>query len=201
MGKIVQFGKYKRGVKMCKVLKSIQGKTADEILRTYGENDSIPIDLEKLLLNIGISALPFDFSNIEDKSNINRGDMLGAVVADGDDAVIFYRMDDSLNRQRFTIAHELAHCCLHAVTDDNPHVEFRRSEKEDEHEQEANIFAGSLLIPLNKLREIYMKLPVPRSTILASKFAVSTNVMEARLNHLKISYFDKDGNAVEYANE
>uniref|UniRef100_UPI004055F2D7 ImmA/IrrE family metallo-endopeptidase n=1 Tax=Acetatifactor sp. TaxID=1872090 RepID=UPI004055F2D7 len=204
MGKMIQFRRdtYKRGVDMCKVIKNIQGKSADEILRAYRKDDSIPIDLEALLLNLGISALPFDFSNIEHNNDVDEGDILGAVVANGDDAVILYRMDDSLNRQRFTIAHELAHCCLHSVDDNMPHVEFRWNvEEENEHEREANVFAGALLIPLHKLQEVYMNLPIPRSTILASKFAVSVNVMEARLNYLKISYYNKDGEAVVYANE
>ena len=204
MGKVIQFNRYirKEGVNMCKVLKDIQGKTADEILRTYGQDNSIPVNLNQLLLNIGISALPLDFTELETTIGSKQGDILGLVMSKGDKAAIFYKKDDTLNRQRFTIAHELAHCCLHSLVDNKPHIEFRMNEQEkDSREKEADIFAGKLLIPLNKLKEVYMGLAVPSSVTLASKFAVSINVMEARLNYLKISYFNKDGQAVLYGTE
>ena len=187
---------------MCKVLKSIHGKTADEILKKYGQDDSIPVNLNMLLLNIGLSALPFDFTEYENKIGVPKGNVLGLVVSKGDNAAIFYKQDDTLNRQRFTIAHELAHCCLGFTDGNKPHIEFRLNEYDkDEHERTADIFAGQLLIPLKKLREVYLDLAIPDSVTLASKFAVSINVMEARLNHLKVSHFNKDGQAVVYENE
>ena len=72
--------------------------------------------------------------------------------------------------------------------------------QKDQHEKEADIFAGQLLVPLKRLQEVYLKLAVPSSITLASKFAVSVNVMEARLDYLKISYFNKDGQAIAYEN-
>lgn len=47
---------------MCKKLKNIQGKTAEEILNIYGQDG-----FNQLLLNIGISALPLDLKPIEKK--------------------------------------------------------------------------------------------------------------------------------------
>lgn len=185
---------------MCKVLKNIQGKTAEEILRKYGQDSSVPINLNQLLINIGISALPLDFTELEKEIGSKKGDILGLVMTKGEKAAIFYKKDDTLNRQRFTIAHELAHCCIDKK--EYPHVEFRLNEQEkDESENRADTFAGELLIPLNRLREVYMNLAVPTSIILANKFAVPVNVMEARLNYLKVSYYDKDGKAVVYRNE
>jgi Zn-dependent peptidase ImmA (M78 family) len=203
MGKIVKFSRhtYREGVNMCKVLKDIQGKTADMILKEYGQDDSIPVNLNQLLLNIGISALPLDFTDLEKEIDCPQGDILGLVLSKGEKAAIFYKKDDTLNRQRFTIAHELAHCCLHTVEYDKPHVEFRMNDSQkDQHEKEADIFAGQLLVPLKRLQEVYLKLAVPSSITLASKFAVSVNVMEARLDYLKISYFNKDGQAIAYEN-
>ncbi len=187
---------------MCRVLKSIQGKTADMILKEYGQDGSIPVNLNQLLLNIGISALPMDFTDLEKEVNCQQGDILGLVLSKEEKAAIYYKKDDTLNRQRFTIAHELAHCCLHIVEYDKPHVEFRINDlQKDQHEKEADIFAGQLLIPLSKLHEVYLSLAVPSSITLASKFAVSINVMEARLDHLQISYFNKNGQAITYGNE
>lgn len=183
---------------MCKILKKIHNKTADELLKEYGVYDSIPIDLEKLSTEIGISVMPVDFTSLEKKIN-KHGDILGLVLTAGDNAAIFYRESDSLNRRRFTIAHELAHCCYVDPSTKEPHIEYRIDESEkDEFERNMDIFAGELLIPLKKLKEIYLSLSVPSSRILAKKFQVSVKVMEARLNHLKISHYNNKGEAIVY---
>lgn len=198
LNKIVYFSKYAKedGV-MCKILKKIHGKTAEELLVEYGVYDTLPIDLEKLAKSIGISVLPMDFSVLEKK--LNKKDILGLVLTAGDDAAIFYRNTDSFNRIRFTIAHEIAHCCHLDPSTKEPHIEYRIDEKDkDTYEKDMDIFAGKLLIPLKKLKEVYMSLSLPTSTILAEKFAVSIKVMEARLNYLKISHYDSKGNAVIY---
>lgn len=110
-------------------------------------------------------------------------------------AVIFYRKGDPITRQRFTIAHELAHCCLHNDQNNFKHIEFE-TENKDKCEQDAGIFSGELLVPLNKLEEAYRELTYISSPILASKFGVSISFMETWLNQLGISYFDKRGKAV-----
>lgn len=105
-------------------------------------------------------------------------------------------------KQTFTIAHELAHCCLHIKDYDRPHIEFRLADEEkDRKEKDADIFAGELLIPLKRLRKVYTDLTVPTSSALASSFVVSISVMEARLDYLKISYYNQDGQAVIYGND
>lgn len=186
---------------MCKVIKKIRNKSADEILNLYDQSNSVPVDLPKLLMRIGISALPYDFTELEQDAGREKGDILGFLLTKKDRAAIFFRADDSINRQRFTIAHELAHCCLHIDDYDRPHIEFRLTDEEkDQKEKDADIFAGKLLIPLNRLRKVYMDLPVPTSSALASRFAVSVSVMEARLNYLKISYYNQDGQAIVYGN-
>ena len=187
---------------MCKILKNIQGKTAEEILKEYGQDSSIPVNLNQLLLNMGVSALPYDFTVAEENSGLQRGDILGLVMSKGDNVAILYKKDDTLNRQRFTIAHEIAHCCLSTHEFENLHIEFRMNEQEKTaHEIEADIFAGKLLIPLEKLQEVYLNLVVPSSTALARKFGVSVNVMEARLDYLKISYYNNKGQAIVYGDE
>lgn len=74
-------------------------------------------------------------------------------------------------------------------------------QEKTEHEIEADIFAGKLLTPLEKLQEVYLNLAVPSSTTLARKFGVSVNVMEARLDYLKISYYNNKGQAIVYGDE
>lgn len=180
---------------MCRIIEKLHGKTPEELLIEYGVYDTLPIDLDKLAKNIGISVIPMNFSNIEKK--LKKKDILGLVMTDGDNAAIFYRETDSINRIRFTIAHELAHCCILDPSKNKLHIEYRSDEVEkDDKEKEMDIFAGKLLIPVKKLKEVYMSIPFQSSIVLAKEFAVSVNVMEARLNYLKVSYYNSKGKPV-----
>lgn len=182
---------------MCKTLEKIHGKTPDELLMEYGIYDTIPIDLERLVKSIGISVLPMDFTKLERR--LKRNDILGLVLTSGNDAAIFYRGTDSINRIRFTIAHELAHCCNIDPNNNEPHIEYRLDEKDkDADEKNMDIFAGQLLIPFHKLKEEYMKMNLPNSVDLAKKFQVSVSVMEARLDYLKISYYSENMEPIFY---
>lgn len=198
-GNIIQFSffKKKQVVHMCEILEKIHGKTAEELLKEYGVYDTVPIDLVKLARSIGISVLPMDFTKLEKK--LDTKNILGLVLTHGNNAAIFYRRSDSINRIRFTIAHELAHCCFLDPNTKEPHIEYRIDEEDkDDNEKQMDIFAGKLLIPLNKLKEVYMKLSLPTSSALADAFNVSIKVMEARLNYLEISHYNSKGEPVFY---
>lgn len=200
MNNIIYFRKFtkeKGGVIMCPPIDRVYGKTPMELLKEYGDANHVPIDLTNLLKNIGISALPMDFTDLE--RSLNKGHILGLVLKDSKNAVIYYSSNDSINRQRFTIAHELGHICSHLIPNSNdyPYIDWRiEEESETNREKAANIFAGELLIPLPKLKEVYMSMTFPFSADLAKQFGISINVMEKRLNYLKISYYDREGQAV-----
>lgn len=175
---------------MCKILKKLQGKSAQQILEENNISLSPPIDLYLLLKRLHISVLGEDFSDIEYTVGYEHGEILGAAISKEDLLTIFYRINDSENRKRFTIAHELGHCALHTENLKAEHVELRKnSNSEDYKEKAANIFAGELLIPENTLRDIYGRLLNPSLSTLAQIFKVSTSVMEMRLEHLSIPYF------------
>lgn len=204
---IICFEKYRRQNKalvlgsdrMCTVLKKIRNKSAIELLEEYGLDKTAPIDIEQLLRAIGISAIGKDFSELEKRLDKPKGSILGMLLSSGNNAAIFYRKDDSYNRRRFTIAHELAHAINHS--DNEPHIEYRMAEKEMEEnpvEKNANIVAGEILIPLPLLKKEYLKLDIPSSTVLANIFKVSQNVMEARLKYLKIFYVNSEGEFITY---
>lgn len=185
--------------RMCTVLKKIRNKSAIELLEEYGLDKTAPIDIEQLLRAIGISAIGKDFSELEKRLDKPKGSILGMLLSSGNNAAIFYRKDDSYNRRRFTIAHELAHAINHS--DNEPHIEYRMAEKEMEEdpvEKKANIVAGEILIPLPLLKKEYLKLDIPSSTVLANIFKVSQNVMEARLKYLKIFYVNSEGEFITY---
>ena len=204
---VIYYEKYRRKNKalvlgsdrMCTVLKKIRNKSAIELLEEYGLDKTVPIDIEQLLRAIGISAIGKDFSELEKRLGKPKGSILGMLLSSGNNAAIFYRKDDSYNRRRFTIAHELAHAINHS--DNEPHIEYRMAEKEMEEnpvERDANIVAGEILIPLPLLKREYLKLDIPSSTVLANIFKVSQNVMEARLKYLKIFYVNSEGEFITY---
>lgn len=174
---------------MCTILNKIRGKTAEQLLIENNIDINPPIDLDLLLNNIGISSIGMDFKQVEKQANFETDSMLGAAVSKGENLAIFYRAKDSINRKRFTIAHELAHCCIHTDSLCEDHIMLRKELDNDGIEEKANIFAGELLIPYKILDKIYKKLLMPPSlTDLSALFQVSTNVMEARLKYLKLKY-------------
>lgn len=177
-----------RGKIMSKI-ENLRGKKAAEILKETGQENNIPVDLRAILHKLEISAISMDFTEIEtilfDQVK-KRGRILGAVMTTHDnDTAIFYSNDQELmsnHRYRFTIAHELAHCCLDG---DLNHVEFRHDGSSDEaSERRANIFAGELLIPLPQLEKVSKELLLPTITNLATVFEVSETVMAARIEYL-----------------
>lgn len=191
--KVIKFSLYKgkrSDIIMCEILKKLQGKTAQSLLEDYNISKEPPIDIDVLLNNIGISSVPMDFSSIEDEVKIPNGSILGATIAKEEDLSIFYRVDATENRRRFTIAHEIAHCCLHTNNLIDHHIELRGNFKSlSGKEYDANVFAGALLIPEEALHKVYKQLIVPSLETLSKIFRVSTTVMVARLDYLNMPYF------------
>lgn len=172
------------GKGMCKILKEINGLTATALLAKYGISSMPPIDLSELSKKIGVSVYPVDFSNAEKAANYELGTIIGAAISDEDDLDIMYAEGMSDNRVRFTVAHEIGHCCLHANDLMINHLELRRNNDLNPREKAVNIFAGELLIPEKALSEFCIKLIRPTVLALSQIFQVSSNVMRERLNYL-----------------
>lgn len=193
--------KEKRMVFMCTILEKIRYKNPTELLTEYHIDPEPPIDISALLTNIGISTISKDFSEIETQAEIKNGSILGATISNGENLIIFYKKSSSWHRKKFTIAHELAHCCLDCPTNETRHIELRLESilslnlGDDiiRKEQRANIFAGELLIPENSLIQKYNQMLVPSLKELAIIFDVSTSVMAARLEHLNLAYYKDTG--------
>ncbi len=185
---------YQKVFRMCKKIDEINGLKAEDILQKYWYSNgySYPVDIAKILYDMDIRVWPFDFSKIKDNSDSK---ILGAMVADDKNLALFYQTGETKNRNRFTLAHELAHCCLYHINENEmPYIEYRHEGNlDDQNEIEANIFAGDLLIPIRYLREVlsnnYLN-KFPSSVKLAKTFAVSVNVMEERLKYLNIPFID-----------
>lgn len=188
--------KEKRVSTMCKPISEIRGKSANYLLELSGQQKCVPVDIKALLRKLKISCIPYDFSAIEEaiKTDDNSSEIhiLGALATNGDNAAIYCRKEDEEggHRYRFTIAHELGHCCLAHFPIDGAtvHYVFRMDDQStDPDEVAANVFAGELLIPKDSLESVINELLLPDVQTLADIFAVSRNVMLARLKHLNIS--------------
>lgn len=206
---------FAKGVISMSILEKLKGKTSEDILSTYGDKSKFPVDIVAIAQDIGIRLGSTDFTELEKKDSFKdivkeRGHILGAVTFKDDKLSIVYhnalhdkeetdddsqfknlsdvdKKDKIIRRQRFTIAHEIAHCCLHMNDDSVVHIEYRTDQTNYESplEREANIFAGELLIPKDFLRDLCLILKNKVSlSYLADVFKVSKHVMEARLNYL-----------------
>lgn len=116
-------------------------------------------------------------------------DISGALRNENGTWKIYVNRQDSPQRKRFTIAHELGHYFLHA-DEGKEFVDgyvFTRSnaDRYGERELEANEFAGNLVMPEAKVREMASG-EITREIIssLAKTFEVSPFAMETRLKNL-----------------
>lgn len=83
-------------------------------------------------------------------------------------------------RQRFSIAHELAHLKLQ-----HPEIVYDPDGKKDRiFESEANMFAGEFLVPLKTLKSVIKSVKDPVS--LSNHFNVSKDVMFIRLKETRL---------------
>lgn len=119
-------------------------KTPNDILSLAESNGitTVPLDLKALchLLGIGINYLPLE------------NNLSGRLTHDGSRWVINVNALHHVRRQRFTIAHELAHYFLHRNSQENyEDLYFHRGKNYTQHELEADNFAGALLMPKEQL--------------------------------------------------
>jgi Zn-dependent peptidase ImmA (M78 family) len=142
-----------------------------------------PVKLGKLARELGVSDI---------KVSSMRTGVSGQIMREGSHYVIRINRNEARERQRFTIAHELAHFLLHRdIIDRSPdgitdNVLYRSGEPE-QIEYDANRLAADLVMPMSlvekKLKDEYGGL-VTDATIesLASVFEVSKAAMEIRLS-------------------
>ena len=119
------------------------------LLREHGVI-SPPIPVEQIAQNLGaeVCYMPFE----------GEGEVSGMLYRDLDQKVIGVNSLHHPNRQRFTIAHEVAHLLLHKGTgipiDKTLFINLRdtaSSKATDPNEIEANRFAAELLMPRQML--------------------------------------------------
>jgi len=124
---------------------------AETLLKEYhgrfgaGEEIIPPIPVEL------IAELFYDLKIDRDKVGRNIPGKL-----DLENKKIILSSGDTLERQRFTVAHEIGHMRLH-INDNKGHLTLRRAKKPSWMEMEANAFAAALLLPKKLCYEIFIK--------------------------------------------
>ncbi len=158
-------------------VKPAQREILDHYLSEY------PVKLGGLARDLGVGGI---------KISSMRTGISGQIKREGDQYVIRVNRNEARERQRFTIAHELAHYLLHrSVIDSSPEGitdnVLYRSGAPERVEYEANRLAADLVMPLKlvegKLEREFGGV-VSEATIesLAASFEVSKAAMEIRLS-------------------
>ena len=128
---------------------------------------------EQAHLPVAIGALPDDIA--------------GALYRNGAGTLVWVNGKQSLERQRFTIAHELGHaCCGH----ERPAVDTTAKifgGSGDPHEVQANAFAAQLLAPRDGVRAMLEGEPTLEDVVrIAARFGISTIAALYRLKTLNL---------------
>ena len=192
------------------------GIVARKLVQKMGAEDSssdaaasppIPIkklekQAEKLVQQAGIKTIPVPVEAVAKHLDIKideadlGDDCSGILIREGDSAVIGVHADHHEHRKRFTIAHEIAHYTLHKreAYIDQFHIDLRTNNPGSatkQEEDEANRFAGALLMPADQVRKAFAAQRVDPSRDdeipeMAKRFKVSVQAMTKRLMHLDL---------------
>lgn len=157
---------------------------ASEVLHAHGVSKA-PVDVLALAEDEHIRVV---YQELDD--NVS-----GMLVRTEEETVIGVNVRHHSNRQRFTLAHELAHHHLHAdrptVYVDGMMVHFRGEDLKGSEpiEMEANAFAAALLMPEEFLREslqnrTFDMFDEPAVRKLAQQYKVSVQALTIRLMEL-----------------
>lgn len=151
--------------------------------------ETAPVDLRAIFSDLGIE---YQELWMDDGAS-------GSFTRNGDSFTVTVNALESMNRQRFTAAHELAHYLLHrdlmqvdgdrmhrhtdrlyGAPEDNPASPFTR-----QHEIQANRLAAQIIMPAPLVREKFSE--CHDAGLLAAAFGVSKAAMEIRLKTLGLA--------------
>ncbi|WP_334090070.1 ImmA/IrrE family metallo-endopeptidase [Helicobacter typhlonius] len=125
---------------------------AEDVLEFYS-NKQYPVKVLSIAHNLGLQVF---------KTTFSRDDVSGMLKAR--EAKIYIAESDGIRRQRFSIAHEIGHYVLHykgnifAEKEEKKHISYRNNLSSlgfSIKEIEANFFAANLLMPQDRVKELY----------------------------------------------
>lgn len=141
--------------------------------------DQAPVDLDCMARDLDV-RVTYDAGLPESIS--------GMIEREGNGFHVTINAGHSPKRQRFTLAHELAHRILHAdlvgdgITDN---AMYRSATLPDEKERQADSFAAELIMPAQKVRRLY-KAGVTSFAAMAEAFNVSFEAAKVRMRWLRL---------------
>jgi Zn-dependent peptidase ImmA (M78 family) len=102
---------------------------------------------------------------------------------------IFVNYTHPRGRQRFTIAHEIAHFVLHRdlIGDGVEDDALYRSKLSEWYETQANRMAADILLPAELVRESYSVYGIKSLAGLSTRFDVSGDAIRIRLRELNLA--------------
>jgi len=142
---------FKRGGRQLCKPKDLENKTPMGILQGAGEKMQLPVDLDAVLKSLKIIAAPVDFTSLEEAKGdaLNRlGRFMGLVGIRNENVVMGYSKNLDFSHQRYAVAHELGHACIHTDVLMEGHILARYTGTlENDKERAADKFAAELLLP------------------------------------------------------
>lgn len=137
-----------------------------------------PVDLLEIIRQCGLEYQEVDYFD----------DDIDALIIPYDGRIVAaVNQNSSVNRRRFSLAHELCHHLYHqdrsmlidSMTIDTSTADALEGPSKDPFESEADVFAGELLVPLPMLKKHYR--PGHTAADLAQIFLVSEHVASIAL--------------------
>lgn len=153
---------------------------ADTVLKNFWDG-FLPVDMNSIATKLGIDVrfLNWDELHLSGKACLENGQR-----------IIYVNPTDSLVRQRFTLAHELAHHILNHVTPHEPCFRDERHTFNGDYasiqERDANRLGANILMPEYAIRHSIDKENIRTVEGLALKFNVSERAMYYRLKGLNL---------------
>ena len=141
--------------------------------------DHAPVDLDGMAAALGVAVIRDPSLPAGISGKIERSGRGFRIVVNGTHGPL---------RQRFTLAHEIAHYVLHrdligdGVTDD---AMYRSGRLSDDYERQANRYAADLLMPARLIRAAWRE-GVRSFADMAARFDVSAEAARIRMRDLRL---------------
>lgn len=162
---------------------SLARQMAKKVLKDYKLTE-VPTDLRKIFQSLGLKYIELD----------DHKDIDGAILEiDNKPSIAVLNRAKPIQRQRFTLAHELAHIFLNHKQRNSYDPETERERDEDVGQQgkppseiEADVFASELLVPFDQIKKFEKE--INNIEKIAGIFQVSKQAMTlAIMNYWKSS--------------
>lgn len=144
---------------------------AEALLANFGLDNITAIDISSLANKLGLNVYSMNFTD---------NTLSGYIRFDNNEKKIFVNNIHPITRQRFTVAHEIAHYLLHneILVKEGGTPLFRGGESNPA-EQQANRLAAAILMPRSKVIQLYSS--IKDINYLAQLFWVSRVAMSNRI--------------------